>query len=142
MRSFQLRRRPPADVAQSERYAGRSAHARMAMDNDSPDVGPCVDELSDGLRVIVAEENIRRLAHLDDVGEVQSEDRCKATGEARRLRVRIRDGNADFPLAGLVTLGVLPREHYKRRNLSFSLWHRSTTLPPLRHDGQVAHDYV
>jgi len=116
----------------------------MAMDNDSRCVGPGIDKLSDGPRVILAKENIRRLALLDDVREMQSEHRSEAAGKVRRLCVRIRDGNADFLLAWLVTLGVLPREHGKRRNLflSLSLGHRSTTLPPLRHDGQVAHDYV
>ena len=116
----------------------------MAMDNDSRRIGPRIDEFSDGARVILAEENIRRLALFGDVREMQSEHRREAIGKVRRLRVRIRNGNADFPLARLVTLGVLPREHDKRRNLFLSLSprHRSTTLPPLRHHGQVAHDYT
>lgn len=144
MRSLELGRRPSLDVAQSKCYTWRSAHAGMAMDNDSRCIGPRIDEFSDGPHVILAEENIRRLALLDDVCKMQSEHCSETAGELCRLRVRIRDGDADFPLAWLVTLGVLPREHDKRRHLflSLSLGHRSTTLPPLRHDGQVAHDYV
>jgi len=113
----------------------------MAMDDDSLCVGPGIDELSDRARVILAEENIRRLSPLDDVGETQIEYRDKVTGELRRLRVRVRDGNADFPLAWLVALSILSREYDKVRNSFLSLRHRSTTLPPLRDDGQVAHDY-
>ena len=144
MRSLELRRRPSLDVAQSKCYARRTAHAGMAMDNDSRSIGPGIDEFSDGARVLLAEENIRRLALLDDVREMQSQHRGEPGRKVRRLRVRIRDGNADLPLARLVTLGVLARQHDKRRNpvLSLSLGDHSTTLPPLRHDGQVAHDYV
>ncbi len=95
----------------------------MAMDNDSRCIGPGINELSDGARVILGEENIRRLTLLDDVGEIQSEHRDKATGEVRRIRVRIRDGNTNLPLAWLVTLGVLPREYEKLRSLFLSLRH-------------------
>lgn len=114
----------------------------MAMDNHARCVRPRIKELHDCARMIRREENIRRLALLDDVSEMQSEHRGEAIGDARRLRVRICDRNADFPLAWLVTLGLLSRENDKLRNLSLSPMHRSTTLPPLRHDGQVAHDYV
>jgi hypothetical protein len=51
----------------------------MAMDNDSRSIGPGIDEFSDGPRVLRAEENIRRLALLDDVREVQSEHRGEVT---------------------------------------------------------------
>src|SRR6202158_2489919 len=137
MRSFQLPRRPSTDIAQPERYARRSAHAGMAMDNDSVCIGPGINEISDGPRVILVEVNIRWFALLDDVGEIQSEDRCKTGGDARRLRVRVRNRNADFALARHVALGVLPREHDKRRNPFLPLSHPFTTLPPLRRDGQV-----
>src|ERR1700736_353395 len=114
----------------------------MAMDNDSRCIGPGIDELSDGPRVIFGEQDIRRISLLDDIGEVQSQHSGEVTGELRGIRVRIRDGNADFSLAWLITLGVLPRKHDKLRISFLSFRHRYTTLPPLRRDGQGAHDYV
>jgi hypothetical protein len=114
----------------------------MTMDHDSHRIGPGIYELPDGLRVILGEENIRWLPPFDDIGEAQSQHRGKVAGERRRIRVRVRYGNADFPLARLVTLGVVPRKYDKLRISFLSSRHRYTTLPPLRRDGQVAHDYI
>lgn len=112
------------------------------MDDDSSCIGPRIDELSDGSRVMLGKENVRGVPLFDDIGEVQSQNRGKVTGKPSWIRVRVSDRNADFPLAWLVTLGVLARKHNKLRNSFFLPGHRCTTLPPLRHDGQVAHDYV
>ena len=107
----------------------------MAVDNDSRCAGPRIGELSDCPRVIFGEENIRRLSQRDDIGEVQSQHRDKALGDARRIRVWIRDGNADLPLVRLVTLGFLPREYDELRNWFLSLRH---PLPHYHHCGTTA----
>ncbi len=85
-----------------------------------------MNELFDCARVGRGEENIRRLAALDDVIEVQPENSGEATGDARRLSVRVRDGNADFPFAGLVTLGLLPGEDDELRDQSNHTNHITT----------------
>lgn len=112
------------------------------MDDDSSRIGPAIDELSDGPRVTLGKENIRGLLLLDDVGEVQSQHRGEVTRKLSRISVRVSDGNTYFPLAWRVTLGVFPGKYDKFRNSLFLPGHRSTTLPPLRRDGQVAHDYM
>jgi sarcosine oxidase len=116
VRPLQLGRRPAPYVAQAESHAWRSAHAGIAVNHYMRCAGPFLNELLDCARVICREKNIRRLAALDDVVEMQPENRDKAIGDARGLRVRIRDRNADFPLAGLVTLGILTGEDDKLRD--------------------------
>src|SRR5256714_5334086 len=64
MRSLELRCGPATNVTKSERYAWRSAHAGMAMHDDPLSVGPGIDELCDGPRVILGEQNIRWLSLL------------------------------------------------------------------------------
>jgi sarcosine oxidase len=114
----------------------------MAMDNDSRRSGPAVSEFSYRSRVILGKENIRRISLLDYVCELQSEDCREIPGQICGIRVRVRDGNANFHSARLVTLGVFSRQHDKLRNSFLSPGHDSTRLPPLRRDGQVPHDYV
>src|SRR2546423_15721960 len=96
----------------------------MAMHDDPLSVGPGIDELCDGPRVILGGQNIRWLSLLEYIGEIQSEHGKEATREVRWIGVRIRDGNADLALPGLIALGILPREHDKLRNLFLSLGHR------------------
>lgn len=142
MRSLQLRCRPATNIAQSKRHAGRSADAGMAVDNDSPCIGPRIDELQNSAYVILGKENIRRIFRFEDIGEVQSQNRREVAGDIGRIHIGVSDGDADFLLARLVLLGVLSRQDDKLRNLVLSPCHGSPTLPPLRCDGQVAHDYA
>ncbi|MEA2705869.1 MAG: hypothetical protein QOH22_657 [Gemmatimonadaceae bacterium] len=142
MGALELRRCPATDVAQPERDSRRTAHAGVAMDDDSSRIGPGIDKVSDGPRVVLGKKNIRRILLFEDVGEVQSQHRGEVVGQPSRIHIRISNGDADFSLGWLVTLCLLSRKHDKLRNCFFALGHRSITLPPMQRDGQVAHDYL
>jgi hypothetical protein len=116
--SLQLGSRPAPDVGESKRHAGRPAHAGIAVHYYSLGAGPFLNEGFDCARVVRGEENIRRLAALDDVIEMQPEHSGEATGDARRLSIRVGNGNANLPFPGLVTLGLLPGEDDKLRDQS------------------------
>ncbi len=142
MRPLQLRGSPSPNIAQSKGHAGRTTDPGVAVDDDPCCVRPIVDKISDSPCVVLREENIRRVFLFQDVSEVQSEDRCEILGQLCRIRTRIRDRNAYLLAARVVALGILSGEHHEFGNMLLSLGHASPTLPPLRRDGQVAHDYV
>src|SRR2546423_10517086 len=66
-------------------------------------------------RVLGGEENVRHLAHLDDVVEIESEHGGKAGGNSGRLRVGIRDRDADLFAGWLVDFRILTREYNEIR---------------------------
>ena len=85
MRPLQLRRGPSTDIAQSKRYARRSAHAGVTMDNYSRCVGPAIDEISDDARVIIFGEDAR--APVQDVNWLLREGNVDQSGRVVVLRV-------------------------------------------------------
>src|SRR2546423_13072395 len=66
-------------------------------------------------RVLGGEENVRHLAHLGDVVEIESEHGGKARGDSGRLRVGIRDRDADLFAGWLVGFRILTREYNEIR---------------------------
>jgi hypothetical protein len=111
VRSLDLRGGPTVAIAQSERDRWRSAHSHVAMNHDSIDCRPIVDEPPDGGRVIARKEYVGRLSQLDDVVKRETEDRSESWRNARRLGVGIENRNADLATARLVRLCVVAREY-------------------------------
>jgi hypothetical protein len=111
VRSLDLRGGPTVAIAQSERDRWRSAHSHVAMNHDSIDCRPIVDEPPDGGRVIARKEYVGRLSQLDDVVKRETEDRSESWRNARRLGVGIENRNADLSTARLVRLCVVAREY-------------------------------
>jgi len=81
------------------------------VNDHSLDSRPCPDETSDGVGVIVGEQDVGGLAHLRYIVEGEPEDRCEFRRHARRLCIRVEDRDTDLVAARLVGLGVQPGEN-------------------------------
>jgi hypothetical protein len=70
-------------------------------------VRPRVEKLRDFMRLVLAEQNVSRLAALDHVVKVESKHGREARRNPGWRSVGVRDRNADLLAARLISLGFV-----------------------------------
>src|SRR5437016_2501126 len=130
MGSLELRSRPATYVTKSERNARRPADPHVAMHYDSVRVRPLFEEVVDSSCVLRRKKNVRWLAALGDVVELEPQYGCELRRNFGGLRLGIRDGDADLSQTRLVKLCVFARQHNQLRNLPSCHWRTTSSRLP------------